>query len=90
MAAVTGGASAHATLTSTTADTVTLATKHQFVRVVNRDATTLLYVRVDGVTAVAEADETFVVLAASSRRLRAPAALSIVGNANPYSVEIDD
>lgn len=79
MAAVSGAKTCHATLTGTTADTITLTSKVNQVAVINRDATDLVYVTVNtstvsgadaatGVTtAVAAADETFFVPPANGR-----------------------
>jgi hypothetical protein len=50
------------TLTTTTADTVTLTQGWEAIAVTNHDAADIVYFRMDGTTAVAEADNTYVVL----------------------------
>lgn len=90
MAAVGGALSCHATLTGTTADVVTLTEDGEELRVVNHHATEKLWVRFDGTTAVALADETFIVLPNSVQVFPGGfqnRPISIVGNANVYSVE---
>jgi hypothetical protein len=61
--------------------------------VTNRDTTNTLYFRIDGVTAVAAADETFAVLPLQSKTLlgsfgAGSPLVSIVGNGGGYSAEI--
>lgn len=107
MAAVAGNKTAHATLSTTTADTVTLANAVQFVRVSNHHASVVLYVTVSSgrtaanaaagvTTAVAQADETISVSPGATKEVFASpgrgayVALSVVGNANSYSVEGSD
>lgn len=105
MAAVSAAKSAHATLSTTVADTVTLTSPVKNVRVTNHHATVVLYVTVKrgrtaagavgATTAVAQADETIgippyqsKIVASGERKLYTE--LSVVGNANPYSVEGQD
>lgn len=82
----------HATLSGTTADSVTFSGSGSDIAVTNRDSSVLLYFRVDGTTAVAAADETFVVLPLQTKILRRRpsglAVVSIVGNGNSYSAEL--
>lgn len=98
MAAVSGSRSCHATLTGTTADTVTLTGCEEYVEVVNHHATETIYFTYvwtedsnpAPTTAVALADETIAVLpgAASVFPARGPGIqLSVVGNGNIYSVQ---
>lgn len=94
MAAVSGTYSAHATLSSTTVDTVTLSTDDlQGVEVVNRSGATTIYFRCDGTAAVAAANGTFAVLAGQSLYVplggglgSASTVVSIIGDGNAYSV----
>lgn len=93
MAAVAGVYSAHATLTTTTADTVTLSgDAHKAFCVVNRDSSVELFFRWDGTTAVAEADDTYIVLPLQSVTVEkgggGDLVVSVVGNGNAYSVEM--
>jgi hypothetical protein len=93
VAAVGGIQTAHATLTTTTADTVTLTGQGVSLAVTNHDATEKLWFRIDGSTAVALADENFIVLPGTTKVLgvtttAASAIVSVVGNGNVYSVEI--
>lgn len=93
MAAVTGVKSAHATLTSTTADTVTLTGAGKYMRVANRHATEALWFRDDGTTAVAAADENYFVAPTQSvvlgpSKFGGSMVVSVVGNGNTYSVEL--
>lgn len=84
-----------ATLTTTTADTVTLTQAWPAISVTNHDGATTLYFRQDGTTAVSEANGTTAVLpgntviAKSSPRSTASAqhVLSVVGNGNKFTVE---
>lgn len=95
MAAKTPARSVHATLTTTTADSITWTAGGPYGTVIvsNRDATNVLYVRFDGTTAVGAADGTFAVAVNSARTFNlgssapSPAVLSVVGNGNAYSVE---
>lgn len=102
MAAVAGNKSAHATLSTTTADTVTLNESARQVRVTNHHATVILYCTiktartaagaVGATTAVAQADETIGIAPYQTKTVMRSARpvyceLSVVGNANPYSVE---
>lgn len=92
MAAKTPARSVHATLSTTTADSVTWTGGGPYnrIQVTNGDATNLLYVRFDGVTAVAAADGTYKVPVSSTRTFNlegAPAVISVVGNGGAYSVE---
>ena len=83
------------TLTGTTADTVTISQLWPAIEVTNHDATTALYVRQDGTTAVAEADGTTTIMPSQSKVLAsqvtntAPTVhtISIVGNSNKYTIE---
>lgn len=81
------------TLTSTTADTVTLNQPYDAIEVTNHDSTTTLYVRWDGAMAVSEADNTTPVLPASSKVIRVgvnaagTVVVSVVGNGNKYTIE---
>jgi hypothetical protein len=88
MASYSATKSVHKTLTTTTADTVNLNDQWTEIEVINRSGTDPLYVRGDGVTAVAEANETDVVMAGEAVLMnRIPAAgISVVGNGNAYSV----
>lgn len=82
-----------ATLTSTTADTVTFTQLWPACDVANDDGTNDLWVRVDGVTAVADADNATRVPAGQSKVIQLPIpssgnqALSLVGNGGAYTVE---
>lgn len=81
----------HATLAGTAADLVTLSGVGSSLAVTNRHATNVMYFRFDSTTAVAAADETFVVLAAQTKVVQihgTPLPISVVGTDNPYSVEI--
>lgn len=88
MATVTAVKSAHPTLTGTTADTVNLNDQWTEIEVINRSGSAPLYVRADGTTSVAEADNTDVVMPGEAVLVnRIPAAgISVVGNGNAYSV----
>lgn len=78
--------SVHNTLSGTTADAVTI-TGYDDVDIINHDASTRLYFRSDGTTAVSEADGTDVVAPGGFVRHNADGrAISIVGNGNAYSV----
>ena len=96
MAAQTAINTQHATLTGTTADSITFSGNGSFLCVTNRDATNTLYFTFNGVTAVAAADETFVVLPLSSKTIGpgrfggggGNAVVSVVANGGGYSAEI--
>lgn len=92
MASLTLTTTQHATLSGTTADTVTLAagtTGPKGIEILNRSSTATLYVRADGTTAVADAEGTTAVLAGQAIILEGVVApISIVGTSNPYSVHI--
>lgn len=82
--------SVHNTLTSTTADTVTI-TGYDLVDIINRSATEPLWVRYEGdaspTTAVAAADGTDYVAPGGFLRVDAgQGGISVVGNGNAYSV----
>jgi hypothetical protein len=95
MAAKTPARSVHATLSGTTADSITWTGGGPYgtVNVQNRDGTNVLYVRFDGTTAVAAADGTYAVAVNSTRTFNLqgtapyPGVLSVVGNGGGYSVE---
>lgn len=89
MASYSDAASAHKTLSGTTADSVTITGGVRLV-VINRDVSAPLYVRGDGTTAVAEAGGTRYVGPGAWVEIDKPAdggAVSVVGNGNAYSVE---
>lgn len=90
MAAQTAIWAQHATLSGTTADSVTFSYRGgSSLAVTNRDATTTLYFTVNGATAVSAADETFVVLPLQTKTVRfRDTVVSVVGNGNAYSAEI--
>jgi mannose-6-phosphate isomerase-like protein (cupin superfamily) len=93
VAAVGGIQTAHATLTTTTADTVTLTGQGVSLAVTNHDASEKLWFTINGATAVALADENFIVLPGNTKVLgvmttSASVVVSVVGNGNVYSVEI--
>lgn len=81
------------TLTTTTADVITLTQPWERVVVTNHDAAEPLYVRTDGTTAVGEADNNFVILA-TDPPLVLPASInasnqvvvSVVGSGNKYTI----
>ncbi len=83
--------SKHATLTSTTADTVTITGKWPYVEIINRDATAPMYATAGpatAVTAVAAADDTIYIPPGGSKVVRSYSGVfSVVGNGNAYSVE---
>jgi hypothetical protein len=91
MAAQTAVTAQHATLSGTTADTVTFSAKGDTIAVTNRDAATSLYFTYNGATAVSLADDTFVVLPLQTKTIKAKGVgvgvISLVGNGNAYSVE---
>lgn len=80
-------------LTTTAADTVTLAQSWPAVSITNHDATTALYFRLDGTTPVSEADDNGVVLpgctvvAAAPQTSAGTIVVKLVGNGNKYTVE---
>lgn len=83
------------TLTTTTADTVTITSPCAYeVCVINRAASNTIYVRADGVTAVAAADAAIPVLpSVTSEPLEwcvgaGVSAISIVGSGDAYSVRV--
>lgn len=88
MASYTADNSVHKTLTGTTADTVNLNDQWTQIEVINRSGTAPLYVRADGTTAVAAADNTDVIMAGEAVLIsRIPTAgISVVGDGNGYSV----
>lgn len=94
MAAYSEVRAKHATLSTTTADTVTLTAPLARVQIVNLDATTAMYATVSQTgatpaTAVAAADDTYVIPANGVLSLRTSATgfvTSVVGNGNAYSV----
>jgi len=90
MAAQTCVNAQHATLSTTTADSVTFSGTGANIAVTNRDASTTLYFRIDGTTAVSAADETFVVLPLQTKVISAAGTkvISVVGNGNAYSAEL--
>lgn len=88
MATHTAVKSVHKTLSSTTADTVNLNNEWTILEVINRSGTASVYVRADGTTAVAAADNTDIVLPGEAVLInRIPSAgISVVGDGNAYSV----
>lgn len=92
MAAQTCIRTQHATLSGSTADSVTFSGKGTTLCVTNRHASNTLYFRLGDATAVAAADETYVVLPLTSKIITGGSfgsnVLSIVGTDNPYSAEI--
>lgn len=86
--------SVHATLTGTTADTVVINQLWPALEIINGHATEDLYIRQDGVTAVAAADGTTHIPPGISKVVKAEPVegsrdtlLSVVGNGNFYSIE---
>lgn len=81
------------TLTGTTADTVMLLQPWPAIEVTNHDATDKLYVRLDGTTAVAEANGTTPILPGTSKIIAASLnavnqiVVSIVGDGGVYTIE---
>lgn len=89
MAAQTCNRAQHATLSGTTADSVTFSAFGSEIAVTNRDASVTLYFRQDGTTAVSAADETYVVLPLQTKVVPYQrGVVSVVGNGNAYSVEL--
>lgn len=82
-----------ATLSGTTADTITLTQGWPAVAITNHDVSDVVYFRMDGTTAVAAADNATPVLAGSSviRMATINASnqitVSIVGDGGTYTVE---
>ena len=80
------------TLTTTTADTVTLTQAWDSVAVTNHDTADTLFFRMDGTTAVADANDCYAVLAGTT--MVVPASInaagqivvSIVGDGGKYTV----
>lgn len=81
------------TLSGSTADTVTLTQAWQAIEVTNQHASEWIYLRQDGTTAVAEADNTTPVAPATSKTMTTivtssnTVVVSIVGNGNKYTIE---
>ena len=90
MAAQTCVKAQHATLSTTVADSVTFSGHGTTLAVTNNDATTTLYCRMDGVTAVSLADDTYEILPKQTKsfQIMGSPALSVVGSGNAYSAEI--
>ena len=85
----------HATLSTTTADSVTFTGVGKYLSVTNHAVSgeANLYFRLDGTTAVSLADNTYVVLPGQAKVLGPGffgpgTVVSIVGSGNVYSVEI--
>ena len=81
------------TLTTTVADTITITQGWEAIAVTNHDATDVIYFRMDGTTAVAAANDTTPVLAATtviraaSTNASGQIVVSIVGDGGTYTVE---
>lgn len=81
------------TLSGTTADTVTLTQPWSAIEVTNSDTTNILWVRQDGVTAVAAADNATPIAPSSSKIISASVSttgthvISVVGNGGGYTIE---
>lgn len=83
------------TLSGTTADTITLTNPWRYIEVTNEDSTNYLYFRMDGTTAVAQANGCFVVAPSKSKVVKTQitynagpkVVISIVGNGNVYNIE---
>lgn len=97
MATASATFSVHNTLSTTTADLITLTAPHDRVEVVNRHATEHLYFTIapEGqtpTTAVGAADDTWVVPAGKSLIVESPGkrgcVISVVGNGNEYSLQV--
>lgn len=92
MAAQTAVVAQHATLSGTTADTVTFSGGGSTLCVTNRDSSVTLYFTISGTAAVSAADDTYVVLPLQAKVVPfSPTSVhtvSIVGNGNAYSAEI--
>lgn len=94
MASITAKKSAHATLTTTTVDTVTLTGKWADVVVTNNDTTNRLWVTAGGEQAtvadpVALAEEITVVEPGEAKALGivAPCVVKVLGSGGSYAVE---
>lgn len=92
MAAVSGAKACSATLSGTTADTITFTKTGSSLFVLNRDPVQTLWVRLNG-TAVAGEDENYPVLPMQSVTFEdatfgGSGSYSIVGNGNAYSAGI--
>lgn len=86
MATESSAKSVHNTLSGTTADAITI-TGYETVDIINRSASTALYFRSDGTTAVGAANGTDYVAPGGFVRHNADGReISIVGNGNDYSV----
>jgi hypothetical protein len=93
MAAQTCGVAQHATLSGTTADSITFTGRGKSLAVQNKHATEYLYFRFDGTTAVGLADDNYSVapgqtLVLADALFGGTMSLSVVGNANTYAVMI--
>lgn len=83
----------HATLSTTTVDTVTLNENCSEVLVINFDGTNKVFFTLDGTAPVALADDSYVVPITNSTKVRAPLrsnasplVVSVVGSGGAYSV----
>lgn len=83
----------HATLSTTTVDTVTLNENCSEVLVINYDGTNKVFFTLDGTTPAALADDSYVVPITNSTKVRAPLrsnasplVVSVVGSGGAYSV----
>lgn len=81
------------TLTTTVADAITLLQPWPAIEVTNRDTANVLWVRQDGVTAAANADNATPIAPSSSKILAASVnssgqhVISVVGDGGAYTVE---
>lgn len=81
------------TLTTTVADTITLTQAWPAIEVTNSDDTNILWVRQDGVTAVALADNATPIAPSTSKILAASVnsagqhVISVVGSGGAYTIE---
>lgn len=81
------------TLTTTVADTITLLQGWPAIEVTNRDDTNVLWVRQDGTTAVANADNATPIAPSSSKILASSPnssgqhVISVVGSGGGYTIE---
>lgn len=81
------------TLSGSTADTITLTQAWDALDVTNYDSTNYLYLRQDGTTAVAEANDTTAIPPGTSKVIDATVTgsgtvvISIVGNGGKYTIE---
>ena len=93
MATDSGVRSVTNTFSTTVADTVTLTQAWPYIAITNHDATNAVYVRFDGTTPVAEANENAVVRVSSTRVFHAPinsagqVVVGLVGSGGKYTVE---